>query len=342
MNQRVNSLWVILVWVFLFFILMLSIKGNATAQGTKPNQEKLSLAGGICVSRAQALFQAGDVRGALDLVEAFKKKSNSAHYYIHFLLGNYYLSLDQTQEAITYYQASVELNLKFSAGWLNLAKSLYESSLFAKAALAFEQGYATSPTPDPIHLYYAAICHFQADAPQEALVLFERLILAHPDKICLVWKESLVNILFSLEHYLQALPILEELAANTKGEKKKQWQEILLSQYLNLNMKKKALAHAGFLTRADPLEPRWWKILCQIHLDGNRYKQGLSALIIYGYLTPMTPSERMLAGDLYVFLGVPVQGAIFHQATLEREQIKTLETHLLQQENTDVDIPFKN
>jgi len=318
---------VILLWGLLLLTFLIGFTcGVADAQTKNSvanphnNQDKLSLAAGICVTRAQDLFQNGEVSRAISLLEEFKKKKAANHYYIHFLLGNYYLTLNQTQSAVLCFEASVQQNPAFCAGWLNLAKSLYESGLFARAGVAFENGYKTSEIPKPIHLYYAGICHFQAGDSQKALVVFERLIQSHPDKISLGWKESLINILFSLERYAQALPILEELAVKTKDERKKKWQEILLYQYLNLKMEKKALAFAGFLTRTDPLEPKWWKALCQIHLNNNQYKQGVSALVIYGYLTPMTQKEFMLAGDLYLSLDVPVKAARLYQAAIKETQ----------------------
>ncbi len=321
MKQRISP---VPLWILIFLFLGLAIPGGVVAQDKNQaaNQDKLPLAASICVTRAQALFQSGEVSHAISLLEEFKKKKSSGndHYYIHFLLGNYYLTLNQNQDAIRCYQTSVQKNSDFWAGWLNLAKSLYESGFFAKAAMAFEKGYETSQTPKPIHLYYAAICHFQADASNRALVVFELLLKAHPDKISLAWKESLVNILFSLERYSQALPILEELAAKTANEKKKKWQEILLYQYLSLKMEKKALAFAGFLTRTDPLESKWWKALCHIHLNNNQLKQGLSALVIYGYLTPMTQKELMLAADLYLALDVPAKAALLYQGAIKEAQ----------------------
>lgn len=313
----VISLLVILLWGFISLTYgVANAQTKNLASNPHTNQDKLSLAAGLCVTRAQVLFQNGEVSHAISLLEEFKKKKAATHYYIHFLLGNYYLSLNQNQNAILCFQASVQQNPAFCAGWLNLAKSLYESGFFSRAGFAFENGYKTSEIPKPIHLYYAGICHFQADDPQKALAVFESFIQAHPDKICLEWKESLVNILFSLERYSQALPILEELAAKTR-ERKKKWQEILLYQYLNLKMEKKALAFTRFLTRTDPLEPKWWKALCQIHLNNNQLKQGVSALVIYGYLTPMTHEELMLAGDLYLGLEVPVKAVRFYQTAIK-------------------------
>lgn len=89
-----------------------------------------------------------------------------------------------------------------------------------------------------------------------------------------------------------------------------------MHQYVSLKMEKKALSYARYLTRTDPLEPKWWKALCNIHLDGNRYKQGLSALIVSGYIKPMSKEELKLAADLYLFLDIPLKAVDFYDQVL--------------------------
>ncbi|MBU1342266.1 MAG: hypothetical protein KKE44_00165 [Proteobacteria bacterium] len=194
-----------------------------------------------------------------------------------------------------------------AAVWINQAIAQYEKNDFAKAAISFEKGYDLSDIKNPDHLYYASICHFQANAPKKALAVFNKLIKAHPDKIPLSFEETLVNILFSLERYKDALPHLEQLAEKSGKDRQKKWQEILLYQYLSLDMNDKALVYADFLTKTDMLEPKWWKALCHIHLNNRNYKKGLTALIIYGYLTPLTKEELKLTADLYLTLGVPAK-----------------------------------
>ncbi|MFH2093754.1 MAG: tetratricopeptide repeat protein [Pseudomonadota bacterium] len=195
-------------------------------------------------------------------------------------------------------------NFLLATAWINQAITQYEKDDFANAAISFEKGYDLSGTKNPDHLYYASVCHVQANAPQKALTVFNKLIKAHPDRITLSFKETLVNIMFSLERYQDALPWLEQLAQESGQDKQKNWQEMLLYQYFSLGMDDKALAYANFLTKTDMLEPKWWKALCQIHLNNQDYEKGLTTLIIYGYLTPITKEERKLTADLYLTLGV--------------------------------------
>lgn len=344
-----------------YLVILLIIFFHAAPLSAK---DRLPFAAGIVINKSQKLFQTGEVFKAIKLLETFTAKKQGLdpeiiekkgydHYYVHFVLGNYYLDSardpgklaskskgEQTAQrtkpkdltelisrAESAYRKSVKKNPSFPGAWLNLAACLYEKQSYGKAAEAFRKGYNTSENPKPVHLYYSAVCLFQADDAKEALVVFERLIKAHPGQISLEWKETLVNILFALEFYKKSLPLLEELAAESEMKKRKKWQEILLYQYISLQMDKKALSYAKYLTRIDPLEPKWWKALCNVHLDGNRYKQGLSALIICGYIKPLSREELKLAADLYMSLEIPLKAADFYEQVLkglEKEDVKPL------------------
>ena len=103
-----------------------------------------------------------------------------------------------------------------------------------------------------------------------------------------------------------------------------------MQQYLNLDMDKKALAFATRLTREDPLEPRWWKALAHIRLKSGTGEtaqaKALADLLVYGYLTPMTPEEKQLAGDLYLTLEIPEKAAgVYAQIMADRFSFKLLE-----------------
>lgn len=300
--------------------------------------EKLSLSEGICVNKAQALYGQGKVKDAVKTLEVFIKKyetnknTKELHPYLYFLLGNFYQSYSQgshddatdnagrhLQKAAQCYRAAVKSDPDFSEAWLNLAKCCYESQKYSDAAQSFEKAYQCTETKKSIHLYYAAVCRFQAREPEYALSLFETLLQTHPQDVTLAWKEVLVNILFTLERYRQALVYIKELVRESKPPKLKQWQEILLSQYLNLGMDTEALEFAQKLTRTDPLEPRWWKGLSHIHLKNEDQQKGLAALIIYGYLTPMTQAEIKLTADLYMAVDVPKKAARLYQEVLEQD-----------------------
>jgi len=319
--------------LFLVGVLLLLLPLQATAV------EDLPFTAGICVNKASLLIQQEKIGPAIVLLEAFKAKQQGLdpreaaqkgydHYYIDFLLGNCFLMLDQKEKnpihvkrAVAAFSRAVEKQKDFSHAWLNLARCCYELADMDRAAAAFVKGYETSDEKKAEYLYYAAVCHTAAQKPGPALAVFNRLLADHPKEITLEWKETLVNIFFSLEKYAQALPWIETLAEKSKDKKK--WQEILLYQYLNLKMEKKALAYALFLTRTDPMEPKWWKALTHIHLNRNQLEDGLCSLMIYSFITPLSQQETTLMADLFMGCNIPLKAAQYYEAWLETATEKT-------------------
>ncbi len=284
-------------------------------------------AASICVNKATALIQNEKIDQAIIVLEEFAQKGSGVdkevaarkgydHFYIDFLLGNCFLMLDQkadekafVKKAAQAYERAVGKKPTLSAGWLNLAKCRYELMQMEKAAKAFIRGYETGDEKKPANLYYASVCHTLADNFEPALLVFENLMAAHPGEVLLEWKQTLVNIYFSLAKYKQALPWIQELAEKCTGEQKKKWQEILLYQYLTLKMDQKALDYAKLLTRIDPFEPKWWKALTHIYLGKDKLEQGLVSLMIYSFITPLSRQETNLMADLYMGCNIPLTAA---------------------------------
>uniref|UniRef100_UPI000A00E80E tetratricopeptide repeat protein n=1 Tax=Desulfobacter vibrioformis TaxID=34031 RepID=UPI000A00E80E len=171
-----------------------------------------------------------------------------------------------------------------------------------------------------VYLYQAAACYyFNADYPN-ALDTFNRLLKNHPADVTLEKKEVLVNILFALKKNRQALPYLKELAAKSKGDKKRTWQEVLLYQYMELGMDELAVSYARTLTRQEPEAPKWWRALANIHLNKNCLEKGLEAFMIYSFTTPLSASETKLLADLYAGCNIPLEAARVYEAWLKKVQ----------------------
>lgn len=298
--------------------------------------QDLPFAAGICVNKANVLIQNEKIDQAIIVLEEFSQRQYGVdkdvaaqkgydHFYIDFLLGNCFLMLNQigddpafVKKAARAYERAVEKNPTLSAGWLNLAKCRYELGQMEKAAKAFTRGYETGDEKNPSNLYYASVCHTLADNFEQALLVFLNLMAAHPGEVLLEWKQTLVNIYFSLAKYKQALPWIQELAEKSKKEQKKKWQEILLYQYVTLEMDQKALGYARCLTRTDPCESKWWKALTHIYLGKNKLEQGLVSLMIYSFITPLSQQETTLMADLYMACNIPLKAARQYEKWIEK------------------------
>ncbi|WDP91040.1 MAG: tetratricopeptide repeat protein [Desulfobacter sp.] len=295
----------------IFLCIVFFLAGNAWAAPA----DDLPLAAGLCVNKANLLIQKGNPGEAVKVLEAFRnKKKQETHYYIDFLLGNSLMMMETSDKtaltrAAMAYERALAKAPDLSHAWLNLAQCRYSMGKMARAGDAFIKGYETAEEKRAVTLYYGAACRFFAKQHHQALETFSRLIKDHGPAVKLEWKEILVNTLFALERNKEALPWLRELAEKSKGRKKKQWQEVLLYQYLTLKMDKAALDYALFLTRTDPTEPKWWKSLTHIHLDKNRLEKGLRSLMVYGFITPLSPSGTSLLADLYSACNIPLEAA---------------------------------
>ncbi len=324
-------------------LMIMPILFSNTVTAKPPNLDSsLSFQAGIYINRAQTFFGQGDIKKAIATLESFvcteetpNTSKGCSHPYLFFTLGNFYSALAKEavsdidissahKKAAHNYKSALKTSPKFSEAWLNLAAVCHSEGIHNEAAQAFEKGYLYEEIPKAVHLYYAAVCYFQSNNSLKALDSFTILEQRHSDRVTPAWREVLIHVLFSLDRHKDALPHIESLANNPwpekSGNRQKKWQEILVNQYLSLDMDKKALAYSKNLTRIDPLEPKWWKALSHVHLKHNQLKKGLSSLVVYSFLSPLTPDEKMLAADLYFSLNVPAKAADLYENLVTEDQ----------------------
>lgn len=239
------------------------------------------------------------------------------HPTIYFALGNCRLYQERYDQAEAALATAVRLQPDLVAAWLNLAKVCYEQEKHVEAAAHFKEAYDRSPDKHAEHLYYSAASLLTAQRYKAAIAVFERLFAAHPDRIETPWKVHWVHALLADDQARRALPHIEALIAEVRGKERIRWQEILLYHYVQLKMTAKARAYVLALTRETPIEPRWWKMRCQIELGEGTYETALAAMTIYGYLTPLSADEKRLWADLNLQLGIPGQAAPIYEEMVD-------------------------
>ena len=290
----------------------------------------------MVLARVAPLLQQKDFAQAAALLAEFQARGSGAgneifnHPEINFTLGNCWFSQKQYREAKNAYQRVLKRAPEHFGAWQNLAACQYENRDYKDAAFAYYQAYLLSEPKNPRLCYYAAVNATLADQPQRTIALFDELLRKHPEAVELSWRETLIHALLAVGEARRALPQIIILAAGYEGEKQQQWREILLYQYLELEMPDQALALARNLSREQPANSLWWKGLAHIHLQAGRYQPALGALVIYSLLVPLKPQELKLLADLYLQEGIPVQATGLYQEFLTHEKDAKIVQRLVQ------------
>ena len=274
----------------------------------------------VVLTRLSPMLEKHDYGKAIELIHRLQEetpvpeasamvRSTSHHPEIYFVLGNSYLLQEQYADAIGAYRTALSGNPGHTYGWLNLAKAHYELQQYRDAGDCFARGYDAGDGENPETLYYSAAALLMGEQYQAAINTFARLQREHPGDFMPEWKEYYVHSLLSAEKSGEAVPIIIELIDCYEGEKRRQWQEILLNQYMQQRDPRRALAYATELTEESPQVATWWKARAHIELAASRYEKALGALVIYGFLTPLSGDERKLLADLYLQVGIPARAA---------------------------------
>lgn len=321
--------------LFLCGFIALVTAGSCLAEEAKsdiPNAARMILA------KAGKLMNDKDYAKAIALLVDFQAQAGKAeeaeskgslHAEVHAALGTCYLLDNKFQQAAHALELALQKDPRHLSARLNLAKVAYELHDYRKAAESFTKAYETAPEKNPEHLYFAAVACLLAKENKQSIALFERLLATHRDKFCPEWRENLVHALLAAGDNRRALPHIRELAENYRDAKQVQWQEILLQQYLQLEMENEAISLVDQLTSRTPTEPKWWRALAHLHLQHNRYQPALTALLVTGYLEPLSEQELRLTADLYLQLGVPRKAAPLYETILKEKNNPQLLANLL-------------
>ncbi|SHJ49702.1 TPR repeat-containing protein [Desulfatibacillum alkenivorans DSM 16219] len=272
------------------------------------------------LEKAQSLMAMGEYGKASNLLEEFRKKNDDQHYLLDFIQGAAYLEQAKPSLAKARFAACIRQKPDYLPAWQNLARCWFDLGDMPQAADNYMKAYALSNPKEPDLLYYAAACLASGGDYPAALEAFRRLMAEHKSQARLEWKEALVQTLIQADKQGESLPVLEEIIREATGDRKRRWQEVLLYQYAELGMDKKAVAYVHALLDEYPEEPLWWKTLWRLHLNQGRYKEALAGLVVYSFFQPLTPKEIELAGDLYSASGVPGKAAGFYGQALKNKQ----------------------
>ena len=324
MNQTAKTIQIRL-WCSFFLMLCLFCPPRAGAV-------EIPLPARVVLAKAGALIQKKAYKKAIETLTAFQARAGTGadadqpdpkgyrHPEIFFALGTCHLLVKAYGPAQAAFEQAVKRDPGHVSAWLNLAKVCYDRNNYVRAAECFGQAYEQAADKNPEHLYYSAVAYLMAGQNSPGLAAFEQLFEKHARVIQPAWRENFVHALLTNGRQRQALPHIRFLAEHYTGDRQVQWQEILLQQYLQLDMETQARNYALLLTRQAPTCAKWWKALTHVELQGGRYEQALVAMTVFSYLSPLSVRETKLLADLHLQLGIPVKAAPLYTAALEEQK----------------------
>jgi tetratricopeptide (TPR) repeat protein len=283
------------------------------------------------LARVAPLIRQNAYDRALETLNAFKSRGGKApvsgapdakgyhHPEIYFALGTCHLLKNDYAPAVQAFEQALLQDPTHSYAWLNLAKAAYELKDYSRAARAFAQAYDNAPVKNPDHLHFSAVAYLMAGRSQASIAAFDTLFNNYADQVRPAWRENYVHALLAAGLARRALPHMRILAERTTGEKQIRWQEILLHQYLQLEMLEQARIYALDLTRRAPTRAKWWKALTHVYLQDGQYTPALTALIVYSYLETLSDPEAKLLADLHLQLGIPIKAAPLYESVLQKK-----------------------
>ncbi len=254
---------------------------SAWAESETP---KLTPAVQKAVYTAQQAMEKKDYLKAEECLKKFiKKNPKKSHYLVEFTLANALAVAGKDRDALPHYMAAANLYPGFTAAWQNMGKIYFDLKQYNEAGNCLLKAYELNEKKEHSLLYYAAVSYIMAKKERKAL------------------------------------PHLEYLVSGEVGAPKTEWLEALLKVYMDLKLKEKAFAVVRRLIDENGDNPRWWKILAQLHLQQSDYKPAVAALTVHSYLTPLKKQDIMLLGDLTNAIGVPLRAAVYYEKALSLE-----------------------
>ena len=265
------------------------------------------------LNRAYRLINQGEIKSAIEVLEAARQQRRSSSVYILHTLGSCYQRQGTMEKALATFLSCTSTAPDYAPGWSSLGHAYYAAGNFKEAANSFLKSYDAGHQKTPAALYQSCCALYQAGEADQAQALFKRLRQRHPDQLEPGWTGLLARIYLDQNRPEKALPILQKLAKTTIGSEQKKWQAMLLYQYIRLDQTETALSLAKTFTHDDPLAPEWWQALSHIQAQRGNYGQAVAALTIKGFLLPLSASERESLADLNLAAGIPSEAVTVYQ-----------------------------
>ncbi len=281
---------------------------------------------GVLLFRVSKLYSEEKYSEAAALIKKYcvQNKGAGEAPELLFALGNCCLAMKDYQCAVNSYRRAISIRPDNAPAWQNMANAQYNLGHYGQAAKSFLRAFELQGGKHPDLLYYSGICCLLSGDCHKAIKHFQRLLDSFHGNMDTRWKEGMVRALIACGRNRRAVPMLEELVSIYTGEKKKQWGEILLYQYVQMKMYRKAHRLAQELARLFPADDHCWKVLSQVALEQGATEEALAAMMIVSFIRPLNAREARLLADLNLQAGIPQKALGCYERLLEARPSSTI------------------
>ncbi len=275
------------------------------------------------INRAYAFMKQKKWDRAFSLMEKYRKSHKDVCPEFLLYFGNCCVLAGKFKRGVEVLEKYVKTHPTSFEGWNLLASAYYGDKDYARGAKAFLKASGLSSKNKAQCLYYAGVCRYFQGKKEDACKLIKRAIQECKTPRHYQWTKTLLSILFSLKKYREAFPYVVELSSAPIKDRQK-WEKIRVQLYFLLGKWSQAHSYLYLLLDRAPLKSMWWDYLFQVYLKENRTREALACLIIKGFITPLSPKDKKMVGDLYLQMDIPLEAVKFYEPIAKNSDFKKL------------------
>lgn len=265
------------------FVLFFFCTGSVYAKAEK-KPPCLKGAAGIIFHKSQKYIEENNPeKAAKTLCEFIKKYPKSNHYLLEYLLGNILLEKKEDKKALQCFKKSVSLYPDSFYVWQNMGKCCFGLEMYDAAAKCMKKAYLLQEKEkkNPSLLYHASIAYILAGKSSNALPVLEKLIVKSSEPPEEEWLKAYVKVCFDTANTQKGISVFERLIE--KNQLRADMRRLIAKLYLS---------------------------------NGNYFKTAVS-LKTLSYMEPLKDDELKLLGDLFAFIEIPSEAALFYETAIK-------------------------
>jgi tetratricopeptide (TPR) repeat protein len=212
-------------------------------------------------------------------------------------------SQDEAIRVLSEYMGSATAEIPLPAFQM-LGHAYYQKKDVTNAQRIFQRGHEAFPQDADMLLNLAVLTYELGNHEEESARLFEKLyVLKGKSDPKLLYQAS--SLYFYAKRLTEAKRVLTQLL--TSGvEPELRWYDDIIALCIELKQPAEAERWARETLQRQPGQARYWRLLAQVHLDREEYREAAGALEVAHRLEGAKEGEWLELSELYLYLNAPL------------------------------------